>query len=153
MLPIVFHPGHARHDPLLYFRAGEFHTHPEMPSRAEAIVSALRAQGGEIAAPDDFGPGPRADVHSAEYLDFLSSVHRRWKAEPGRRVGEHTRHMGRPGAARQVGSPRSSSPAPALGRRPAASADTAARRDAGSTARRRMLGAGHHLATTPAVLA
>ncbi len=80
MLPIVFHPGHARHDPQRYFRAGAFHSHPEMPSRAAAIVAALEAQGGEIAAPDDFGPGPRADVHSAEYLDFLATVHRRWQA-------------------------------------------------------------------------
>ncbi|MXW92387.1 MAG: histone deacetylase family protein [Rhodospirillaceae bacterium] len=81
MLPIVFHPGHARHDPQRYFKAGEFHPHPEMPSRAESILAALRAEGGEIVAPDDFGPGPRADVHTAEYLDFLSGVHRRWTAE------------------------------------------------------------------------
>ncbi len=81
MLPIVFHPGHARHDPQRYFKAGGFHPHPEMPSRAESILAALRAEGGEIVAPDDFGPGPRADVHTAEYLDFLSGVHRRWTAE------------------------------------------------------------------------
>ena len=80
MLPIVFHPGHTRHDPQLYFRAGTFHTHPEIPSRAAAIVAELTDQGATISAPDDFGPGPRADIHTAEYLDFLSSVHRRWKA-------------------------------------------------------------------------
>lgn len=80
MLPIVFHTGHARHDPQLYFKSGTFHIHPEMPSRAESIVAELRAQGGKIIAPDDFGPAPRAAVHTAEYLAFLSTVHQRWRA-------------------------------------------------------------------------
>ncbi|MCY4190639.1 MAG: histone deacetylase family protein [Rhodospirillaceae bacterium] len=83
MLPIIFHPGHERHDPKLYFKAGTFQTHPEMPARAEAIVAELTAQGGVITAPADFGPGPRADIHSAEYLDFLSTVHGRWKTTCG----------------------------------------------------------------------
>lgn len=70
---------HLRHAPHFYFKAGGMHDHPEKPDRAEAIVAVLRDKGFPIEAPRDFGAGPRAAVHTPEYLSFLATVHGRWQ--------------------------------------------------------------------------
>lgn len=77
---VVFSPDHARHRPETYFRAGGFVPHPEKPERAEAIVAELRRAGFAVEPPHDYGPAPRAAVHAPDYLAFLDSAHRRWRA-------------------------------------------------------------------------
>lgn len=77
---VVFSPDHARHRPETYFRAGGFVPHPEKPERAEAIVAELRRAGFAVEPPHDYGPAPRAAVHAPDYLEFLDSAHRRWRA-------------------------------------------------------------------------
>jgi len=78
-MQVVYSPGHARHRPQLYFKEGSFHEHPESPARAEAIAAALGKAGHPIQPPEDYGPAPRAAVHTPAYLQFLESAHARWR--------------------------------------------------------------------------
>ena len=79
-MKIVYSPDHALHDPKTYFKGGTFHEPQEVPSRAEALVGGLKEAGHEIVAPEDFGPAPRAAVHTPGYLHFLETIHARWIA-------------------------------------------------------------------------
>lgn len=76
---VTFPPSHARHHPQSYFKAGTFHEHPDVPARGVAIQAALDAAGHDLVTPEDYGPGPRAAVHSADYLAFLEGAHARWR--------------------------------------------------------------------------
>lgn len=78
-MKVVYSEAHRRHHPQLYFKAGAFADHPEVPERAERIAAALRKAGHDFIAPDDYGPGARAVVHTPAYLRFLESVHARWR--------------------------------------------------------------------------
>lgn len=87
---------HLQHAPGFYFKAGGMHDHPEKPERAEAVVTVLREKDFEIAPPQTFGAGPRAAVHSPEYLSFLETVHSRWMdIEPDSREVVPNIHPGR----------------------------------------------------------
>jgi acetoin utilization deacetylase AcuC-like enzyme len=77
---VVYSPDHAKHRPETYFRAGGFVPHPEKPERAEAIIAAMRDAGFAVEQPRDYGAGPRAAVHTPDYLSYLESAHRRWRA-------------------------------------------------------------------------
>lgn len=79
-MKIIYSPDHAWHDPKTYFKGGIFHAPQEVPMRAEALLDGLRAAGHEIIPPSDFGPGPRAAVHTPGYLRFLETIHARWIA-------------------------------------------------------------------------
>jgi acetoin utilization deacetylase AcuC-like enzyme len=77
-MKIVYSPDHARHDPQVYFKSGAFHEPQEVPGRAEALIKGLRESGHEIIGPDDFGPSPRAAIHTPGYLKFLETIYERW---------------------------------------------------------------------------
>ena len=79
----VFSESHRRHQPSRFLRRGEWADYPDVPERAENLVAAARARGLTIVAPDDFGPGPRQAVHTAEHLAFLESANRRWRELDG----------------------------------------------------------------------
>lgn len=80
-MKIVYSPDHAKHDPQTYFKGGAFHEPQEVPGRAEALVTGLREAGHDVIAPEEFGPGPRAAVHSPGYLQFLETISTRWREE------------------------------------------------------------------------
>ncbi len=77
-MKIVFSPDHARHHPKTYMKAGSFHEPQEVPGRAEALHAGLKEAAHEIVEAVDFGPKPRAAVHSPGYLYFLETIHKRW---------------------------------------------------------------------------
>ncbi|WP_339714248.1 histone deacetylase family protein [uncultured Sneathiella sp.] len=79
-MKIVYSPDHVKHDPKTYFKSGAFHEPQEVPGRAEALVNGLKDAGHEIVAPDNFGPSPRAAIHTPGYLQFLETIHTRWHA-------------------------------------------------------------------------
>ncbi|WP_373084551.1 histone deacetylase family protein [Sneathiella sp.] len=79
-MKIVYSPDHAQHDPKTYFKSGAFHEPQEVPGRAEALVNGLRRAGHDIVGPDDFGPSPRAAIHTPGYLQFLETIYGRWHA-------------------------------------------------------------------------
>ncbi len=81
-MQIVYSSDHEKHQPRSFIRRGTVVPNPEVAARAASLLSAVRDAGHKIIAPDDFGPAPRAAVHTAEYLDFLATIHARWQALP-----------------------------------------------------------------------
>src|SRR5215469_1206536 len=82
-MQIVYSPLHAKHAPKSFIRRGVVTPNPEVPARAETLLAAVREAGHKIVAPDAFGREPLVAVHSAEYLDFLATIHPRWLAMDG----------------------------------------------------------------------
>jgi acetoin utilization deacetylase AcuC-like enzyme len=80
---IVYSPRHARHAPRSFIRRGVAVPNPEVPERAERLLASARQAGHEIVAPAAFGRAAIAAVHDARYLDFLETIHQRWRALPG----------------------------------------------------------------------
>jgi len=56
---------------------------PDVPERAESLLEAAKTAGHEIVEPPDYGPRPRALVHSPEYLHFLESAYERYQLTEG----------------------------------------------------------------------
>ncbi|MDX1711479.1 MAG: histone deacetylase family protein [Rhodovibrionaceae bacterium] len=82
-MKIVFSEKHDIHYPRHFLVNGALEDNPEVPERAGALLDAARADGHDIVAPEDYGRGPIADVHTAEYLDFLSRIYMRWQRIEG----------------------------------------------------------------------
>jgi len=81
-MQIIYHEVSQRHDPQFFLVRGVPRRSPERPERASVLLAAAREAGHQILAPEDHGPGPRAAIHSPEYLDFLASAHAAWQALP-----------------------------------------------------------------------
>ncbi|MGM0584873.1 MAG: histone deacetylase family protein [Pseudomonadota bacterium] len=79
----VFDARQRAHDPRNFLVRGQVRRSPEQPERAERLLAGVRAAGLEVVAPADYGLGPLAAVHTAEYLQFLQTIHARWSALPG----------------------------------------------------------------------
>ncbi len=77
-MKVVYSDAHRGHYPAHFLVNGKVEANPEVPERAERLLEAVRAGGHAVAAPADYGPGPRAAVHTAEYLQFLEHIHPRW---------------------------------------------------------------------------
>ncbi|MDF2233536.1 histone deacetylase family protein [Albimonas sp. CAU 1670] len=78
----VFDARQIAHDPQTFLVAGRLRPSPEQPRRAEVLLNGATAAGLEVIAPADYGRGPIAAVHTAEYLEFLETIHARWSALP-----------------------------------------------------------------------
>ena len=50
-----------------------------MPARIDALYVGALAAGCEFSSPTDFGLGPIAAIHTAEYLHFLKTIYPRWQ--------------------------------------------------------------------------
>ncbi len=74
----VFDERQWKHDPQHFMANGVVSPSPEQPARIEVLKSAAEAASCAFEAPEDAGLGPIAAVHSAEYLDFLRTIHGRW---------------------------------------------------------------------------
>ncbi len=73
----------ARHDPKHFMANGVVSESPEQPARIAVLKAAAEDAGYVFEAPADAGLGPIAAVHSAEYLTFLQTIHRRWSRIEG----------------------------------------------------------------------
>ena len=71
-----FDPRQLAHAPELELHNGGFVPFAETPARAEAILAAI----GPAESPVDHGEGPLRAVHSEDYLAFLWSAHKDWRA-------------------------------------------------------------------------
>jgi acetoin utilization deacetylase AcuC-like enzyme len=80
---IVYSPAHTRHAPRSFIRRGVVAPNPEVPERAERLLASAREAGHEIVAPDGFARAALEAVHDKGYLDFLETIHERWRALPG----------------------------------------------------------------------
>ncbi|HYH22254.1 MAG TPA: histone deacetylase family protein [Azospirillum sp.] len=70
------------HRPPTFLVRGRPQPSPEKPERATALLDALQRRGCRVEEPPAFGAGPRAAVHSADYLRFLETAYARWSALP-----------------------------------------------------------------------
>lgn len=71
------------HDPKMFMANGTRLPNPEVPGRIDVLHTAAEAAGCTFAPPADHGMGLVAAVHSAEYLVFLQTIHRRWQRIEG----------------------------------------------------------------------
>ncbi len=54
----------------------------EMPKRADLVLARINEVGlGDVIAPDDFGLGPIARVHTTAFIEFLRDIWGEWTAE------------------------------------------------------------------------
>jgi acetoin utilization deacetylase AcuC-like enzyme len=81
-MQILYSPDHERHQPKTFLRRGVPMPNPEVAERARRLLAAVQADGHRIDAPSDFGPDPRAAVHTPDYLEFLATIWQRWRAMP-----------------------------------------------------------------------
>lgn len=79
-MKVVFSPEHARHEPQFFLVRGQPKPSAEQPERAERLHAAVQKRGDSILAPAGLGPGPRAAVHTPEYLRFLEDCWEAWQA-------------------------------------------------------------------------
>lgn len=79
----ILDPRQAHHDPKHFMANGARLPNPEQPKRVEVLKAGAEAAGCAFTTPDDHGPGPIADIHSAEYLVFLQTIHARWSRIEG----------------------------------------------------------------------
>lgn len=82
-MQVLFSPHHAGHRPSLTFRHGALVRNRDLPTRAENILSALRADGHALGEAAAQGLAPIAAIHTPEYLDFLETAWTEWRKIPG----------------------------------------------------------------------
>ena len=68
-----------QHEPQFFLSSGAPQPNPEVAARAQALQQALQAEGHTLQQPQAYGVGPVAEVHTAEYLQFLQHIYQRWQ--------------------------------------------------------------------------
>jgi acetoin utilization deacetylase AcuC-like enzyme len=76
----VYTERHRSHDPQFVLVRGLVKRTSEQPGRADKLLEGVIAGRHELIEPTAFGQGPRARVHSPEYLRFLSEAWDEWSA-------------------------------------------------------------------------
>jgi len=78
-MKVAYSDAHQHHDPQLFMVRGKLKRSNEQPERALRLLAAVEQDGHEVVAAPDYGPGPRAAIHTPEYLRFLETAHARWQ--------------------------------------------------------------------------
>ncbi len=78
----VYSENHRSHDPQFFLVRGQVRRTTEQPERADRLLKGLKDGNHSIVAPTAFGQGPRARVHSPEYLRFLEGAWDEWTQLP-----------------------------------------------------------------------
>jgi acetoin utilization deacetylase AcuC-like enzyme len=71
---------HRSHDPQFFLVRGIVRRTTEQPERADRLLAGLKAGRHRLIEPTEFGQGPRARIHSPEYLSFLRDAWEEWTA-------------------------------------------------------------------------
>src|SRR4051794_1444456 len=71
---------HRSHDPQFFLVRGVVKRTTEQPERADRLLKGLKDGKHQLVEPKTFGQGPRARIHSPEYLSFLSEAWEAWTA-------------------------------------------------------------------------
>jgi len=80
----VFHDARQKaHAPETFVVAGRVCPIPEVPERADRLLTAVERLGLQPETPHDHGLAPIAAVHTPEYVDFLQTIHADWRAAGG----------------------------------------------------------------------
>jgi acetoin utilization deacetylase AcuC-like enzyme len=72
-----------RHDPKSFLSSGAPKPNPEVPERVERLLAGTKAAGCSVERPKEFGLGPIAAIHTAEYIEFLKHIFERWRRIEG----------------------------------------------------------------------
>ena len=79
-MKVVYTERHRSHDPQFFLVRGVVRRTTEQPERADRLLKGVAAGCHELMEPAVFGHGPRARVHSPEYLRFLEEAWGLWSA-------------------------------------------------------------------------
>ncbi|SEO57376.1 MULTISPECIES: histone deacetylase family protein [unclassified Pseudomonas] len=77
-----FHPAQRLHHPRTYLSRGQMRQPQELPARIDPLLAMAEKLGYPLLVPHDYGQAPLAAVHSAAYLDYLSSAYQQWHEVP-----------------------------------------------------------------------
>lgn len=78
-MKVVYSDLHAAHAPKKELAGGYFTENFEKPSRAEIVLSAIKAEGiGPVLSPDPINMNAILSVHDPAYVAFLQSAHKEW---------------------------------------------------------------------------
>jgi acetoin utilization deacetylase AcuC-like enzyme len=72
-----------RHDPKSFLSSGAPKPNPEVPERISRLLAGAKAAGCGIERPSNYGLGPIAAIHTAEYIGFLQNIFLRWQRIEG----------------------------------------------------------------------
>ncbi|MEK9971324.1 MAG: histone deacetylase family protein [Ferrovibrio sp.] len=75
----VYSDAHQSHDPQFFLVRGVVRKTTEQPERAARLLTGLNAGKHSIVPAQTFGAGPRARVHSPDYLAFLADGYAEWQ--------------------------------------------------------------------------
>lgn len=104
-MKVIHNPEHSLHDPAFFLVRGISKPSAEKPERAQRLLEAVERQGHDVLVADSFGPGPRAAIHSPEYLRFLEGAWEEWQklgdsgveiianVHPGHRPATYPAHL------------------------------------------------------------
>ncbi|QMV73476.1 histone deacetylase family protein [Comamonas piscis] len=81
-MKFIYSHEHRSHDPQQFMVRGQLKRSNEQPERAEILLRSAQKAGHQPMLVEDFGAGPRAAVHTPEYLHFLQTAWQRWQALP-----------------------------------------------------------------------
>jgi acetoin utilization deacetylase AcuC-like enzyme len=81
-MKVIFSTRQKKHYPKQFLSSGAPQPNPEVPERADRLLTAALGAGLSHKEPDDFGDAPIAAVHTPEYLQFLEHIYARWKRIP-----------------------------------------------------------------------
>ncbi|NIC05953.1 histone deacetylase family protein [Billgrantia bachuensis] len=86
-MKFFYHPDQEYHAPASFLVRGQLTASPEGPVRAEMLSQGLAASGFTLSEPEEVDT-PRlrsrlAQIHTPRYLDFLETIHARWRELPG----------------------------------------------------------------------
>lgn len=79
-MKVVYSERHRAHDPKFVLVRGVVKQTNEQPERADRLLSGLRSGNHELIEPTEFGDGPRARVHSQDYLRFMAEAWEAWNS-------------------------------------------------------------------------
>ncbi|MDW3204008.1 MAG: histone deacetylase family protein [Alphaproteobacteria bacterium] len=82
-MKVYYHDDQTLHDPQMFLVSGAPQPSPEKPARATRLLESARTAGLSQIAPEDYGLGPIARVHTPEYIAFLSGIYERWQRIDG----------------------------------------------------------------------
>ncbi|QEM82202.1 histone deacetylase family protein [Halomonas binhaiensis] len=86
-MKLFYHPDQERHAPTQYLRRGALVASPEGPRRAELLAEGIQELGLSLSTPAEVdSPKLRErlkQIHTERYLDFLETIHARWRALSG----------------------------------------------------------------------
>jgi len=78
-MKVIFDDAQKAHYPSFFLTSGARAPNPEIPSRADVLLKGAFNAGLERVVPADYGLALAADIHTAEYLQFLEGIYARWQ--------------------------------------------------------------------------